>query len=66
LTNVELVREGWDKRGARSRLDRRRTVKEAIKRRAMQTNPVPFTNDDLRFRQLSCARGPAPARWCCS
>jgi sporulation protein YhbH len=52
IANVELVREGWDKRGARSRLDRRRTVKEAIKRRAMQTNPVPFTNDDLRFRQL--------------
>ena len=52
IDEVELVREGWDKRGARSRLDRRRTVKEAIKRRAVQTNPVPFTNDDLRFRQL--------------
>jgi uncharacterized sporulation protein YeaH/YhbH (DUF444 family) len=49
---MELVREGWDKRGARSRLDRRRTVKEAIKRRAVQTDPVPFTNEDLRFRQL--------------
>jgi uncharacterized sporulation protein YeaH/YhbH (DUF444 family) len=49
---VELVREGWDKRGAPSRLDRRRTIKEAIKRRAVQTNPVPFTNDDLRYRQL--------------
>ncbi|MDC8756879.1 DUF444 family protein [Janthinobacterium fluminis] len=48
----ELVREGWDKRGARSRLDRRRTVKEAIKRRAMQDNPVAFTNEDLRYRQL--------------
>jgi sporulation protein YhbH len=52
IDEMELVREGWDKRGARSRLDRRRTVKEAIKRRAVQTNPVPFTNDDLRFRQL--------------
>ncbi|MDM5179883.1 DUF444 family protein [Massilia sp. DJPM01] len=52
IDDVELVREGWDKRGARSRLDRRRTVKEAIKRRAVQANPVPFTNDDLRFRQL--------------
>ncbi|MEJ7808162.1 MAG: DUF444 family protein, partial [Telluria sp.] len=52
IDEVELVREGWDKRGARSRLDRRRTVKEAIKRRAVQINPVPFTNDDLRFRQL--------------
>jgi uncharacterized sporulation protein YeaH/YhbH (DUF444 family) len=52
IDEQELVREGWDKRGARSRLDRRRTVKEAIKRRAMQQDPVPFTNEDLRFRQL--------------
>jgi uncharacterized sporulation protein YeaH/YhbH (DUF444 family) len=52
LDEQELVREGWDKRGARSRLDRRRTVKEAIKRRAIQPQPSPFTNDDLRFRQL--------------
>ncbi len=52
IDEIELVREGWDKRGARSRLDRRRTVKEAIKRRAVQADPVPFTNDDLRFRQL--------------
>jgi uncharacterized sporulation protein YeaH/YhbH (DUF444 family) len=48
----ELVRAGWDKRGARSRLDRRRTVKEAIKRRAMQGARIAFTNDDLRYRQL--------------
>jgi uncharacterized protein len=52
IEEMELVREGWDKRGARSRLDRRRTVKEAIKRRAMQHDSVPFTNEDLRFRQL--------------
>lgn len=52
VDEVDLVRSGWDKRGARSRLDRRRTIKEAIKRRAVQENPVPFTNDDLRFRQL--------------
>lgn len=52
IDETELVREGWDKRGAPSRLDRRRTVKEAIKRRAVQPDPVPFTNDDLRFRQL--------------
>ena len=52
IDEVELVREGWDKRGARSRLDRRRTIKEAIKRRAVQADPVPFTNDDLRFRQV--------------
>ena len=52
IATPELVREGWDKRGAPSRLDRRRTAKEAIKRRAVQANPVPFTNEDLRFRQI--------------
>ena len=52
LAEQDFVREGWDKRGARARLDRRRTVKEAVKRRAIQTNPVAFCNDDLRFRQL--------------
>lgn len=55
----DFVREGWDKRGARSRLDRRRTIKEAVKRRAVQEHPVPFTDDDLRFRQL--VRRPKPA-----
>jgi uncharacterized sporulation protein YeaH/YhbH (DUF444 family) len=59
IDEMELVREGWDKRGARSRLDRRRTVKEAIKRRAVQTDPVPFTNDDLRFRQLVTRQRPS-------
>lgn len=59
----EFVREGWDRRGARARLDRRRTVKEAVKRRATQErlcdNPVPFTNEDLRFKQLVQRRKPA-------
>lgn len=59
----EYVREGWDKHGARARLDRRRTVKEAVKRRATQEklteNPVPFTNEDLRFKQLVQRRKPA-------
>ena len=58
IEEQELVREGWDKRGARSRLDRRRTVKEAIKRRAMQEHPVAFPNEDLRFRQLVVRRKP--------
>lgn len=53
------LREGWDRHGARARLDRRRTVKEAVKRRAMQRNPVPFSNEDLRFRQLNHRRRPA-------
>ncbi|TAK85135.1 MAG: DUF444 family protein [Betaproteobacteria bacterium] len=52
MDEPDYVREGWDKRGARSRLDRRRTMKEAVKRRAIQENPVAIVNDDLRFRQL--------------
>lgn len=52
LAEQTLVREGWDKHGARARLDRRRTIKEAVKRRAIQANPVAFCNDDLRFRPL--------------
>lgn len=59
LNEPEYVREGWDKHGARARLDRRRTVKEAVKRRALQQDPVPFSNEDLRFRQLVQRRRPA-------
>jgi sporulation protein YhbH len=59
VEDEEYVREGWDKHGARARLDRRRTVKEAVKRRATQENPVPFTNEDLRFKQLVQRRKPA-------
>ncbi len=59
LMDEELVSEGWDRRGPRSRLDRRRTVKEAIKRRASQTDPLPFTDDDLRYRQLARRRRPS-------
>jgi uncharacterized sporulation protein YeaH/YhbH (DUF444 family) len=59
LDEPDYVREGWDRRGARARLDRRRTVKEAVKRRAMQESPLPFTNDDLRFRQLVRRSTPA-------
>ena len=59
IDEFEMIREGWGKRGIRARLDRRRTVKEAVKRRAVQANPVPFTDDDLRFHQL--ARRPRPA-----
>nr|WP_314635765.1 DUF444 family protein [uncultured Janthinobacterium sp.] len=52
LDDVQLLRAGLDRHGARSRLDRRRTVKEAIKRRVLQAQPIPFTNDDLRYRQV--------------
>lgn len=55
----EFVREGWDRRGARARLDRRRTVKEAVKRRLIQPNAPAFSNEDLRFRQLVQRRRPA-------
>jgi uncharacterized sporulation protein YeaH/YhbH (DUF444 family) len=71
MDQAEYTREGWDKRGARSRLDRRRTMKEAVKRHAIQGNasgngslaideePISLVNDDLRFRQL--VRRPSPA-----
>ena len=59
INDEEYVREGWDKHGARARHDRRRTVKEAVKRRATQEDPVPFTNEDLRFKQLVQRRKPA-------
>lgn len=55
---TEYVREGWNKRGARSRLDRRRTLKESVKRRAAQKTGPPFSDEDLRFRQLATRRRP--------
>jgi len=59
LTDEDLIQEGWDKRGPRARLDRRRTVKEAIKRRSVQEAATPFSNEDLRFRQLARRKRPA-------
>ena len=59
LDEPDYIREGWDKRGARSRLDRRRTMKESVKRRAVQANGISITNDDLRFRQLVKRATPA-------
>ena len=55
----DFVREGSNKRGVRSRLDRRGTLKQAIKRRAIQQEPLPFVDDDLRFRQLVKRTTPA-------
>jgi hypothetical protein len=43
----------------RSRLDRRRSLKEAIKRRAVQQHARAFTNDDLRYQQLALRKRPA-------
>jgi uncharacterized sporulation protein YeaH/YhbH (DUF444 family) len=52
-------REGLDRRGARSRLDRRRSFKESVKRRAKDASSPAFTDEDLRFRQLKRRRQPA-------
>ncbi len=59
LRHEEYTREGWSRRGVRSRLDRRRSLKEAIKRRAVQRDAPAFTDDDLRYRQLAMRRRPA-------
>ena len=55
----EWKREGWDRRGARSRLDRRRSLKESVKRRALDADSPAFTDEDLRYRQLTRRRQPA-------
>jgi hypothetical protein len=52
IESDEIVREGTGRRGIRARLDRRRTLKQALKRRAIQEDPAPFVDDDLRFHQL--------------
>lgn len=56
---AEWKREGWDRRGARSRLDRRRSLKESVKRRARESAAPTFIDEDLRFRQLTRRRQPA-------
>ncbi|HJS91248.1 MAG TPA: DUF444 family protein [Steroidobacteraceae bacterium] len=55
----DWVREGWDRRGARSRLDRRRSFKELVKRRGAAGATPTFTDEDLRYRQLARRRQPA-------
>ena len=55
----DWIREGWDRRGARSRLDRRRSFKELVKRRGAPGATPTFTDDDLRYRQLARRRQPA-------
>src|SRR5947208_15590059 len=53
------VREGYDRRGARSRLDRRRSFKEMVKRRGNPAAQPTFIDEDLRYRQLARRRQPA-------
>jgi uncharacterized sporulation protein YeaH/YhbH (DUF444 family) len=55
----DYKREGWSRRGVRSRLDRRRSLKESLKRRTVDPEGPAFTDDDLRFRQLVMRRKPA-------
>jgi uncharacterized sporulation protein YeaH/YhbH (DUF444 family) len=55
----EYTREGWSRRGVRSRLDRRRSLKESLKRRSVDPEGPAFTDDDLRFRQLVIRKQPA-------
>lgn len=59
VSEDDYTRTGWDKRGARARLDRRRTLKEAIKRRAVHDEGPAFVDEDLRYRQL--VRRPRPS-----
>jgi len=56
---TDWVREGWDRRGARSRLDRRRSFKEMVKRRGAPGATPSFIDEDLRYRQLARRRQPA-------
>ena len=55
----DWIRAGWDRRGVRSRLDRRRSFRELVKRRGASGAAPAFTDEDLRFRQLSRRRRPA-------
>jgi uncharacterized protein len=56
---TDWVREGWDRHGARSRLDRRRSFKEMVKRRGAPGATPSFIDEDLRYRQLARRRQPA-------
>lgn len=56
---TDWIREGYDRRGARSRLDRRRSFKQLVKRRANPHATPTFTDEDLRFRQLARRKQPA-------
>ncbi|HEY4210380.1 MAG TPA: DUF444 family protein [Steroidobacteraceae bacterium] len=56
---TDWIREGYDRRGARSRLDRRRSFKELVKRRGTPGATQTFTDEDLRYRQLARRRQPA-------
>jgi uncharacterized sporulation protein YeaH/YhbH (DUF444 family) len=63
----EWTREGWDRRGPRARLDRRRSLKESVKRQTVQKKSavLPTTTSDSG----NCRDGSSPPRapscsWC--
>jgi uncharacterized sporulation protein YeaH/YhbH (DUF444 family) len=56
---TDWVREGLDRHGARSRLDRRRSFKEMVKRRGNPNAAANFIDEDLRYRQLARRKQPA-------
>jgi len=56
---TDWVREGLDRHGARSRLDRRRSFKEMVKRRGNPNAAPNFIDEDLRYRQLARRKQPA-------
>src|SRR5690606_13871581 len=51
LREEDYAREGWNRRGVRSRPDRRRSVKEAIKRRSIQRNRSEEHTSELQSRE---------------
>jgi len=56
---TDWIREGWDRKGARSRLDRRRSLRESMKRRRPGEAGPALIDEDLRFRQLARRAQPA-------
>lgn len=57
--DTDWVREGWDRKGARSRLDRRRSLRESMKRRRPAEPGPRLIDEDLRYRQLARRSQPA-------
>jgi len=55
---TDWVREGWDRRGARSRLDRAAPSRNGEAARQSAATPT-FIDEDLRYRQLARRRQPA-------
>ena len=66
----DFTREGWSRRGVRSRLDRRRSLKEALKRRAVKAKRRRSRTTTCAIASSRCAAGRRPrpsciSRWTC-